>query len=105
MRPRMSSCSAEEAAAVATHLKRQVSLQLVGAGLLAMGVVLGGVAVMLWASFPTLNSPWALALTPCVPILAGAIALRVRVIEDRARPVRAITTPTGRRRGDAATGR
>ena len=41
----------EEAAAVATHLKRQVSLQLVGAGLLAGGVVLGGVAVMLWASF------------------------------------------------------
>jgi len=66
----------EEAAAVASHLKRQVSLQLVGAGLLAIGVVLGGVAVMLWASFPTLNSPWALALTPCVPILAGAIALR-----------------------------
>jgi hypothetical protein len=67
---------AEEATTVATHVKRQVSLQLIGVGLLAVGVILGGVAVMLWASFPTLNSPWALALTPCVPILAGAVALR-----------------------------
>jgi hypothetical protein len=67
---------AEEATTAATHVKRQVSLQLIGVGLIAVGVILGGVAVMLWASFPTLNSPWALALTPCVPILTGAIALR-----------------------------
>jgi hypothetical protein len=66
---------AEEATTAATLVKRQVSLQLIGVGLLAVGVILGGVALMLWASFPTLNSPWALALTPCIPILAGAIAL------------------------------
>jgi hypothetical protein len=67
---------ADEAATAAAHMKRQLSLQLAGASLLAIGVVLGGIAVMLWASFPTLNSPWALALTPCIPILAGVIALR-----------------------------
>src|SRR4029079_17466011 len=66
---------AEEATTAATLVKRQVSLQLIGVGLLAVGVILGGVALMLWASFPTLNSPWALALTPCIPILAGAIRL------------------------------
>ena len=66
---------AEEATTAATLVKRQVSLQLIGVGLLAVGVILGGVALMLWASFPALNSPWALALTPCIPILAGAIAL------------------------------
>ncbi len=67
---------ADEAATAAAHLKRQLSLQLAGTSLLAIGVVLGGIAVMLWASFPTLNSPWALVLTPCVPLLAGVIALR-----------------------------
>ena len=66
---------AEEATTAATLVKRQVSLQLIGVGLLAVGVILGGVALMLWASFPTLNSPWALALTPCIPILAGAMSL------------------------------
>jgi hypothetical protein len=67
---------AEEATTAVTHVKRQVSLQLIGVGLLAVGVILGGVALMLWASISTLNSPWALALTPCVPIVAGLLALR-----------------------------
>ena len=96
---------AEEATTAATHVKRQVSLQLIGVGLLAVGVILGGVAVMLWASFPTLNSPWALALTPCVPILSRRGCVALRFVEERARSVRAATTPTGRRCGNAATRR
>jgi hypothetical protein len=77
---------AEEATSVASHVKRQVSLQLIGVGLLAAGVILGGIAVMLWASFPTLNSPWALALTPCVPILAGVISLRAASSKNARNP-------------------
>lgn len=67
---------AEEITIAAAQVKRQVSLQLLGVGCLAIGVVLAGVAVMLWASLPTLNSPWVLALTPLVPVLLGAVALR-----------------------------
>ena len=67
---------AEEVASSAVQVKRQVSLQLVGVGCVAVGVVLGGVAVMLWASLPTLNSPWVLVVTPLLPVLLGAIAWR-----------------------------
>ncbi len=96
---------ADEAATAATHLKRQLSLQLAGTSLLAIGVVLGGIAVMLWASFPTLNSPWALVLTPCVPIAGRRDRTARRVHEYHAQPVRAATTPAECRRGNAETGR
>ncbi len=77
---------AEEVTVAAAQLKRQISLQLVGVGCIAIGAVLAGVAVMLWASLPTLSAPWVLALTPLIPVLLGAAALRMAGSRDTRDP-------------------
>ena len=45
---------------------------------LSVAVVLGGVAVMLWAVTPVaqMHQPWVLWLTPAVPLLVAFMALR-----------------------------
>lgn len=59
------------------NLKWRVLLTAVGLCMLAVGVVLSGVAVMLWAVVPPANihMPWALIGTPVVPLLIAAICL------------------------------
>ena len=44
----------------------------------AVGLVLAGVALMLWAALPTLASSalWLLWITPCVPLTAALAGLR-----------------------------
>ena len=67
-------------------MKRTLSLQLAGFGCLGIGVMLAGVAVMLWASLPTVNAPWLLVLAPLIPALCGAAALRIAATEERRDP-------------------
>lgn len=72
---------AEEVTVAAAQLKRQVSLNLVGVGCVAIGAILAGVAAMLWASLPILNAPWLLVLIPLIPALCGVVALRIAASE------------------------
>jgi hypothetical protein len=76
----------EEVAIAATQVRRRLSLQLIGIGCVGIGVVLAGVAVMLWASLPVANAPWALVLTPLIPALCGAAALRIAASEETRDP-------------------
>ena len=60
---------AEELTSTAGLLKRRIALQLIALASAAVGVVLGGVALMLWAALPaeSLRLPWLLVLTPALP--------------------------------------
>jgi hypothetical protein len=60
---------AEELGATAGLLKRRVALQLVALAGAAVGAVLSGVALMLWAAMPvdSIRAPWLLVLTPALP--------------------------------------
>jgi hypothetical protein len=70
---------AEEVASSGAHIKRRLTLQIVGLLCLMVAIILCGVAVMLWASLPpaSLQQPWLLWFTPLVPALIGALALLV----------------------------
>jgi hypothetical protein len=55
--------------------------------LLLVGVLLGGVALMLWAALPGLpaSTAWVLLATPCVPLSAAlACLLRLRTLKPAA---------------------
>jgi hypothetical protein len=64
---------AEEVGAVTTQIKKRAMLHAVSLACVFVGVVLAGVAVMLWAVIPAdnMNSPLALFIAPCVPIALG----------------------------------
>lgn len=68
---------AEELAESGAHFKRRITLQIVGLLGLMVAAILGGVAVLLWASLPaaSMQQPWLLWLVPLVPALLGATAL------------------------------
>lgn len=64
---------AEEVGAVTVQWKRRAMLHAVSLACLFVTVVLAGVAVMLWAVVPLerMNSPWALLIAPCIPLVLG----------------------------------
>ena len=61
---------AEELTSTAGLLKRRLMLQFVALAAAAVGVVLAGVALMLWAALPegSLRQPWLLLLVPALPL-------------------------------------
>ena len=65
---------AEELTSTAGLVKRRLMLQAVALAGAAVGTVLAGMALMLWAALPadSLRAPWFLVLTPALP---WAIAL------------------------------
>ena len=67
---------AEELGATAGLVKRRLMLQLVALASVAVGVVLAGVALLLWAALPegSLRVPWLLFLTPALPLAIAAWA-------------------------------
>jgi hypothetical protein len=60
---------AEELTSTAGLLKRRMALQLVALAAAAVGAVLAGTAVLLWAALPadSMRLPWLLVLTPALP--------------------------------------
>ena len=68
---------AEEITLSGHHLKQRLALQMVGLVCLGIALVLGGVALMLWAALPeqSLRLPWLLIATPLAPALLGVLAL------------------------------
>lgn len=68
---------AEEMTSSGTQFKRRITLQIIGLLGLVVASILGGVAVLLWASLPatSLQQPWLLWFTPLVPAVLGAVAL------------------------------
>jgi hypothetical protein len=58
-------------------VKQRVLLTAVALGLIAVAVVLGGVALMLWAVIPpaSIQAPWALLAAPGVPFIVGVVCL------------------------------
>jgi hypothetical protein len=61
---------AEELTSSGALLKRRLMLQFVALAAAAVGVVLAGVALMLWAALPegSLRQPWLLLLVPALPL-------------------------------------
>lgn len=57
--------------------KRRILLGVVGALLLIIGIVLGGVALMLWGVIPpgNVHSPWVLWAGPLAPFGVGVLCL------------------------------
>ena len=76
----------EEVTIAAAQVKRRLSLQLIGFGCLGIGAVLAGVAVMLWASLPSVSMPWLLVLTPLIPALCGTAALQIATSDETRDP-------------------
>lgn len=68
---------AEEVASSGAHIQRRITLQIVGLLSLMVAGILGGVAVLLWASLPaaSLQQPWLLWFTPLVPAAFGILAI------------------------------
>jgi hypothetical protein len=68
---------AEEVTSSGAHIKRRITLQIVGLLSLMVASILGGVAVLLWASLPpaSLQQPWLLWFTPLVPAALGIVAI------------------------------
>ncbi|MFN7121484.1 MAG: hypothetical protein ACK4NM_05560 [Hydrogenophaga sp.] len=68
---------AEEVASSGAHIKRRITLQIVGLLSLMVASILGGVAVLLWASLPpaSLQQPWLLWFTPLIPAALGIFAI------------------------------
>jgi uncharacterized membrane protein YqjE len=65
----------EELSAASAQWKRKAILNAVALCGLGVGVVLAGVALMLWAVIPPadIQAPWALIVAPLLPLL-GAVA-------------------------------
>lgn len=68
---------AEEVASSGAHIKRRITLQIVGLLSLMVASILAGVAVLLWASLPpaSLQQPWLLWFTPLIPAALGIFAI------------------------------
>lgn len=69
----------EEVGRVATGWKRRIALQAVALCMAGVAVVLGGVALMLWAALPaaSLQLPWALWAVPATPALLALVCVLV----------------------------
>ena len=63
----------------AASLKQRVLLNVVALCLIGVAAVLGGVALMLWATLPpsSMQAPWALIAAPAVPAVVGVICALV----------------------------
>ncbi len=61
----------EEIGVASAQWKRKAALSAVALAAGAVGVVLAGVALLLWAAVPaeSMNAPWALVVVPLVPIV------------------------------------
>ena len=70
---------AEEVASSGAHIKRRITLQIVGLLSLMVSSILGGMSVLLWAALPaaSLQQPWLLWFTPLVPAVLGATAILI----------------------------
>jgi uncharacterized membrane protein YqjE len=68
---------AEEIALSGTHFKQRIALQMVGMVCLAIALILGGVALVVWAALPeqSLRLPWVLIATPFTPAVLGGLVL------------------------------
>jgi hypothetical protein len=68
---------AEEVSSSGAHIKQRITLQIVGLLCLMVSAILGGVALLLWASIPTgsMPQPWLLWFTPLVPAVLGVWTL------------------------------
>jgi uncharacterized membrane protein YqjE len=68
---------AEEIALSGTHFKQRIALQMMGMVCLAIALILGGVALIVWAALPeqSLRLPWVLIATPFTPAVLGGLAL------------------------------
>ena len=63
----------DEIGTASSQWKRRVALNALSLCLGGAGVVLGGVALMLWGALPPagMQAPWALIAAPAVPLLAA----------------------------------
>jgi len=70
---------ATEVGHVSSTWRRRSLLYTVGLGCLAVGVVLAGVALMLWAVTPaaSMHAPWALIAAPLLPLALALWCLLV----------------------------
>lgn len=68
---------AAEIDALSASLRRQALLNAVALCGLGTGIVLAGVALMLWAVVPAaeIHAPWALLVAPLLPLAAAAVCL------------------------------
>ena len=59
----------------AASLKQRVLLNVVALCLIGVAAVLGGVALMLWATLPpsSMQAPWALIAAPAVPAVVAVV--------------------------------
>ena len=66
-----------EVGQTAQRWKSRVGLYAIALGLLTVGTVFTGVALMLWALIPmaNMNLPWLLVLVPLTPLAVGGICL------------------------------
>jgi uncharacterized membrane protein YqjE len=66
-----------EVSSVSAQWLRRCKFKAAALACLAVGVVLAGVALMLWAVVPpdSMRAPWALIGTPLVPLIAGLCCL------------------------------
>jgi uncharacterized membrane protein YqjE len=67
----------EEMGEAVSVWKRRVLLSAIALGLLAVGAMLSGVALMLWAVTPTPNirAAWVLVVVPAVPLVVALLCL------------------------------
>ena len=84
---------AGEVGAAAGRFKQGLVLQVVAIGCAGIGVVLAGVALMLWSTIPQAGMPaaWALWVVPCVPLLAAGLCL----LAARGKPAQAALSKVG----------
>jgi hypothetical protein len=70
---------ASEVAEIQQAGQRRLMWSAATAACATIGLVLAGVALMLWAALPDLatSAQWALLLTPCVPLVAALACLQV----------------------------
>lgn len=63
-----------ETAETAALLRRRLRWQVLGGLSLALGLILGGTALLLWAALPlaAMPHPWVLAAVPAVPLALAA---------------------------------
>lgn len=67
----------EEVSSVSTSWALRIAMYVAALCLLGVGLVLSGVAAMLWAALPPagFQAPWLLIVVPAVPLVAMAVCL------------------------------
>ena len=78
----------EELGSASAQWKRRAALGAMALCLLGVGVVLGGVAIMLWAVVPTesMRAPWALIVVPLVPLIGAVVCMVAARADAKANP-------------------